>query len=139
MSAGVIGTPQILMLSGIGSSGNLEELEIEPIVDLPDVGQNFVDHPAVASYYLVNSNKTFDPLLRNQTLFGEELAQWTSTRQGRFVDSPANMYAFLRLPDDASIYDTFPDPSSGPTSGHMEIIFVVSRVHCLVVPCVNLF
>ncbi|KAF8918132.1 aryl-alcohol oxidase [Mucidula mucida] len=124
MSAGVIATPQILMLSGIGPRQDLRKLNIKPIVNLPDVGQHFADHPAVASYYLVNSNGTFDSLLRDTNLFGLELVKWNTTRQGRFVNSPANTYSFLRLPDDAAIYENFDDPSSGPTAGHMEIIFV---------------
>ncbi len=127
MSAGVIATPQILMLSGIGPRQDLRKLNIKPIVNLPDVGQHFADHPAVASYYLVNSNGTFDSLLRDTNLFGLELVKWNTTRQGRFVNSPANTYSFLRLPDDAAIYENFDDPSSGPTAGHMEIIFVVWR------------
>lgn len=125
LSAGVIGTPQILQLSGIGSRNDLRALNIKTLVDLPDVGQYLTDHPAVATYYLVNSNDTFDPLLRDSTLFGQELQKWNQTRQGRFVNSPANTYAFLRLPDDSEIFQSFEDPSSGDKSGHVEMIFVV--------------
>jgi choline dehydrogenase-like flavoprotein len=44
LSAGVIGTPQILLLSGIGPADELRALGIEPRLDLPGVGKNLQDH-----------------------------------------------------------------------------------------------
>jgi len=48
ISGGVINSPQILMLSGIGPSQHLKKVGIKPKVDLPGVGENLVDHPRVA-------------------------------------------------------------------------------------------
>mgnify|MGYP002526834575 FL=1 len=47
LSGGSINSPQLLMLSGIGPAGHLREMGIEPVVDLPGVGQNLQDHPTV--------------------------------------------------------------------------------------------
>ena len=47
LSAGAIGSPQILMLSGIGPREHLQSLGIPLVADLPGVGQNLRDHPAV--------------------------------------------------------------------------------------------
>ncbi len=44
LSAGVVGSPQILMLSGIGPAGDLRPLGIEVRADLPGVGANLHDH-----------------------------------------------------------------------------------------------
>lgn len=41
---GGIDSPRLLMLSGIGPAGDLRSLGIDPVVDLPGVGQNLHDH-----------------------------------------------------------------------------------------------
>jgi choline dehydrogenase len=51
VSAGVIGSPQILMLSGIGPADHLRELGIEVKLDLPGVGKNLHDHLFVPLTY----------------------------------------------------------------------------------------
>lgn len=47
LSAGAIGSPHLLLLSGIGPADTLQRREIPVLVDLPGVGQNLRDHPAV--------------------------------------------------------------------------------------------
>jgi len=47
LAAGGIGTPAVLQRSGIGPAGRLAALGIRPRADLPGVGRNLVDHPAV--------------------------------------------------------------------------------------------
>ncbi|XP_064462239.1 L-sorbose 1-dehydrogenase-like [Ornithodoros turicata] len=44
--AGAIGTPQLLMLSGIGRKAELQRLQIPLLADLP-VGENLQDHPII--------------------------------------------------------------------------------------------
>lgn len=44
LSAGVIGSPHLLMLSGIGEAEHLEQHSIAVVKDLPGVGQNLHDH-----------------------------------------------------------------------------------------------
>lgn len=46
-SAGVINTPQLLMLSGVGPQKHLNEKNVTCIVDSPMVGQNLQDHCVV--------------------------------------------------------------------------------------------
>lgn len=57
LSAGAIGSPQLLMLSGVGSAAQLQELNIPIVKDLPGVGQNLRDHPTVS--VLWNTTDTF--------------------------------------------------------------------------------
>jgi choline dehydrogenase len=52
LSAGAINSPAILLRSGIGPRDELEALGIKPVVDLPGVGRNLIDHvlvPVVAN------------------------------------------------------------------------------------------
>ena len=42
---GAFDTPKLLMLSGIGPEEHLREVGVEPLVDLPGVGENLLDHP----------------------------------------------------------------------------------------------
>ncbi|GKU05644.1 unnamed protein product [Fusarium langsethiae] len=44
LSAGTFRSPQLLQLSGIGSSSCLKKFGIEPLADLPEVGENLSDH-----------------------------------------------------------------------------------------------
>jgi choline dehydrogenase len=56
LCAGAIGSPQLLMLSGIGPADQLRGLGIDPVADLADVGQNLHDHPiAMMSYATENA------------------------------------------------------------------------------------
>ena len=49
--AGAVGSPQLLMLSGIGPAGSMRALGINPVADIRGVGGNLQDHPiAMASY-----------------------------------------------------------------------------------------
>ncbi|KAK7434548.1 hypothetical protein VKT23_020157 [Stygiomarasmius scandens] len=121
LCGGVFGTPQLLLLSGIGPKDELERLGIKSIVDVPDVGRNLVDHPLVASYYQVTDNATtYDDILRDLVLFNEELNKWQEERQGLFVDTPSNTYGFMRLPNG---FANRTNPASGPSSANTEILF----------------
>jgi choline dehydrogenase-like flavoprotein len=51
LAAGTVGTPQLLMLSGIGPADHLEDLGIEVVADLPGVGANLFDHPMCGVVY----------------------------------------------------------------------------------------
>ncbi|KAF7357723.1 Pyranose dehydrogenase [Mycena venus] len=123
LSAGSIGTPHILMHSGIGDSASLAALGIAPVHNLPSVGKNLSDHSFLRSSWLVNSTKTFDNLERNATLAAEALEEWTTTKTGPLVDSITSQIGWLRLPNNSSILQNFPDPSSGPLSPHFEMLF----------------
>jgi choline dehydrogenase len=45
LCAGAIGSPQVLMLSGVGPADALRAHDLKPVVDLAGVGENLSDHP----------------------------------------------------------------------------------------------
>jgi len=64
LSAGSIGSPQILMLSGIGPAQDLQELGIDSRHDLPAVGRNYHDHPAIGIVYHMKTSESYGLSLR---------------------------------------------------------------------------
>ncbi|KAJ7246595.1 aryl-alcohol oxidase-like protein [Mycena haematopus] len=125
VSAGTVGTPQILTNSGIGAHSTLNALGIPTVLDLPSVGQNASDHPSLLiMQWEVNSNDTFASVTGNATRFAEGLAQWNTSRTGPFVDSGVGTHiGYLRLPTDSPALAAYGDPSSGPGAPHLELTF----------------
>ncbi|KAJ6478867.1 aryl alcohol oxidase [Mycena vulgaris] len=74
ISAGAIGTPQILLNSGVGDHKALKALGIPTILDLPSVGQNASDHSYFSMTWSVNSTQTVDSIMQNTTRFNEAFA-----------------------------------------------------------------
>ncbi|KAH1011254.1 hypothetical protein HUJ04_000666 [Dendroctonus ponderosae] len=60
LSAGVLNSPQLLMLSGIGPRDHLSELGIRPIIEDLPVGQKLYDHIAFAGMLFL-INKQIEP------------------------------------------------------------------------------
>ena len=58
LSAGAIGSPQILMLSGIGDPGELRAAGVEPRHELPGVGRNLQDHPFLTMLWELSEGPT---------------------------------------------------------------------------------
>jgi choline dehydrogenase len=61
LSAGSIGSPHLLLLSGIGPADHLRQFGIACVMDLPGVGQNLRDHPHVYSTWQPKSGLRMDP------------------------------------------------------------------------------
>jgi choline dehydrogenase len=81
VSAGAIGSPQLLMLSGIGPAAALREAGVEPIADLPGVGASLQDHPIILASYASSS-----PLPASRYNNGEAYAALRSPLAGDYPD-----------------------------------------------------
>ncbi|HTQ69327.1 MAG TPA: GMC family oxidoreductase N-terminal domain-containing protein [Solirubrobacteraceae bacterium] len=91
LSAGAIGSPQLLLLSGIGAPDELRAAGVEPRHELPGVGRNLQDHPFVTMMWEVSDQNT---------LYGAEkpraLAEWMLRRSGKLSSTVAEVVAFTR-------------------------------------------
>lgn len=105
LAGGVFGTPQLLMLSGIGPAAHLREHGIAVRINRPEVGENLQDHlDYVASYETKNTQ------FLGQTLIGtlnsaRALIQWFRKREGAMTSPYAESGAFLTMNPDAPCPD----------------------------------
>jgi choline dehydrogenase len=60
VTAGAIGSPKLMMLSGLGPADHLRAHGIDVVADLPGVGQNLHDHFGVDIVYELNGPHSFD-------------------------------------------------------------------------------
>ena len=80
LSAGVFGSSQILMLSGIGPEKDLKRMGIPVRINLP-VGQGLQDHQwSMIGPFTVDNGKAFNP---NRDLNMETLREYVETKGGR--------------------------------------------------------
>ncbi|PPR01666.1 hypothetical protein CVT26_013107 [Gymnopilus dilepis] len=122
LSAGSIGTPHILMNSGIGDQKTLKQFGIKTIVNNPSVGRNLSDHPLIAVQWTVNSSDTFEAFTRNATASQEDLNLWETKRQGVFASGTVNNVGWTRLPSNSAVLKSRRDPAAGPSTPHFEFL-----------------
>lgn len=96
LSAGAIGSVQLLQVSGIGPGALLQNLGIPVVHDLPGVGQNLQDHLQLRMIYKVHGAKTLNTMAASwwgKTLIG---AQYALQRRGPLAMAPSQLGAFAR-------------------------------------------
>ena len=91
LSAGSVGTPQILELSGIGHPTILQQAGIESIVDLPDVGANFQDHLLTGLVYNLTPGTTSLDSLHDPELQAKAITDYTTSRDGPLGTGQSSM------------------------------------------------
>ena len=96
LSAGAIGSPQILQLSGIGSSELLRNRNIPIRVDLRGVGENLQDHLQVRSVYQVENTVTLNQ--KAGSLIGKALMglEYFFFKTGPLTMPPSQLGAFAK-------------------------------------------
>jgi choline dehydrogenase len=94
LSAGSIGSVQILERSGIGSATHLNKLGIPVIAHLPGVGENLQDHLQLRMIYKVSGIQTLNT--RANTLFGKMMIglEYLFKRSGPMSMAPSQLGAF---------------------------------------------
>lgn len=106
VSAGAFGSPQLLMLSGIGPGGHLQQMGIPVQRDLPGVGRNLQDHiDYVQTWRTRSDSRTFGVSLRGGLQLGAAMLEWKRKRTGRITSSIAESGAFLRSSPEVEVPD----------------------------------
>ena len=91
LSAGALGSPQLLMLSGIGPAAHLRETGVPVNLDLPGVGGNLQDHPYLVCIWDVPGGGSLLDAEKPKAL-----AEWVLRRSGPLTSSVAEAFAFVR-------------------------------------------
>ncbi|KAM0751735.1 alcohol oxidase [Meredithblackwellia eburnea MCA 4105] len=98
LAAGVIGTPQLLQLSGVGDSTLLTSLGISTVVDLPGVGMHLTDHLSGAmTFNTTGVEYTGDEIETNTTYAAAQLALWKAGDSSSLYNSPNDAVAYINL------------------------------------------
>ncbi|KAF9563188.1 hypothetical protein CPC08DRAFT_334488 [Agrocybe pediades] len=99
LSAGAFGTPSILERSGVGSAEVLKKHGVKQIIDLPGVGENYMDHNVIFSpYHPSEDAETMDMAFRGN----EEEVKRRSMGKGVFANNGIDAAIKLR-PNEAEL------------------------------------
>jgi choline dehydrogenase len=96
LSAGAIGSPQILQLSGIGPGALLQEHGIEVLRDMPAIGANLQDHLQIRCAWKVSNTKTLNTMMRSLAGKAKIAAEYALFRTGPMSMSPSQLGAFAK-------------------------------------------
>jgi choline dehydrogenase-like flavoprotein len=106
LSAGALKSPQILMLSGIGPSAQLQAYGIAVTHDLSGVGRNLHDHPDVIQVVdAPNLTELFGLSPRTIGRIVKSVFEWRGSRSGRLTTNFAEAGGFVRSGPDAPLPD----------------------------------
>ncbi len=91
LAAGAFGSPQTLMLSGIGPARRLRELGLPVYYDAPEVGENLQDHPMVP---VIFSTRGTDTLKKAESPLS--LLRYLLFKRGMLASNAVEAFAFTR-------------------------------------------
>lgn len=96
LSAGSVGSVQILQRSGIGPADTLKAHGIEPRLNVPGVGANLQDHLQQRAIYRVSNTKTLNETYHNLFKRGLMGLEYAFFRRGPLTMAPSQMGIFTK-------------------------------------------
>ncbi len=96
LSAGSIGSPQILQLSGVGPGALLQQHGIPVALDAPGVGANLQDHLQIRPVYTVQGTSTLNAIAASVWGKASIAMRYAWSRSGPMSMSPSQLGAFAR-------------------------------------------
>jgi choline dehydrogenase len=96
LSGGAFGSPQLLMLSGVGPALHLQDMGISLVHELPGVGQNLQDHVTTVLIYKTQKiNEAMGYSLRGTWNFIKSIFEWRSQRTGWVTSNVSETQGFV--------------------------------------------
>lgn len=106
LSAGAFGSPQLLMLSGIGPQAHLQEHGIVPVHALQGVGQNLQDHvTTVLIHRTARQEASLGVSLRGIVQVIRSIFEWRNKRTGWVTSNVAESQGFMKTDPQAALPD----------------------------------
>jgi choline dehydrogenase len=96
LAAGAIGSPQLLMLSGVGPAQHLVDNGIAVIADRPGVGGNLQDHLQLRLIFKVEGITTLNESYHSSLGLARMLAEYVLFRRGPLTMAPSQLGLFTR-------------------------------------------
>lgn len=93
LTAGAIGSPKLMMLSGIGAAAHLQERDVKVVHDLKGVGQNFHDHFSTDVAWILNGAHAYDKYKKPHWMLWAAL-QYTLFKTGPIASNIVEAGAF---------------------------------------------
>jgi len=100
LAAGAIGSPQIMLLSGIGPAAHLREHGIAIVADRPGVGANLQDHLQLRMIYKVDGISTLNERYYAPLGLTRMLIEYALFRRGPLTMAPSQLGLFTRSDTD---------------------------------------
>ena len=100
LAAGSIGSPQIMLLSGIGPAEHLREHGIPVVLDRPGVGANLQDHLQLRLIYKVDGIATLNERYHSALGSAGMFAEYALFRRGPLTMAPSQLGLFTRSDPD---------------------------------------
>ena len=104
LSAGAIGSPHILQLSGVGDPEHLSRIGVPVVHELRGVGKNMQDHYVARVSYPVIGAQTANERSRGLPLAGE-VVRWLLTGKGMLTYSPSIVAASAKVLEESATPD----------------------------------
>jgi len=100
LAAGAIGSPQIMLLSGVGPAQHLQDYGIAVVADRPGVGANLQDHLQLRLIYKVDGIATLNERYHAPLGLARMLAEYALLRRGPLTMAPSQLGLFTRSDPD---------------------------------------
>ncbi|KAI9451422.1 GMC oxidoreductase [Lactarius psammicola] len=129
LTAGAVGTPHLLLLSGIGPQEELSKVGIKVVKDLSQVGKNYYDHISSGPICLRGKPGYSLDFLNSPVRAVVAMLQWLLSGKGPMTTLASPAAAFIRVDDDKLPYSSkssgnvpVRSNNAGPNTPDLEIV-----------------